>query len=124
MSFLFCCPPALQTPPAIAASHLGPYEDIRHMRHAVLQLWDPFLLDIVVRGRIHDGETDQKHIGVGVGEWPQLVVILLQEEEQRFVQLRKRRVPVVQCPGQDSTAVPCGLVPSQPWDLVVPSRYY
>lgn len=61
--------------------NLRPYEDIRHMRHAVLQLWDPFFLDVVVRGRIYDGEADQKHIGVGVGQWPQLVVVLLWKEQ-------------------------------------------
>lgn len=61
----------------ITEINLGPYEDIRHMGHAILQLRDPFLLDIVVRGRIHDREADQKHVGVGVGQWPQLVVILL-----------------------------------------------
>lgn len=69
-------------PPAITVSNLGAYEDIRHMRHAVLQLWDPFFLDVVVRGRIHDREADQKHISVGVGERPQLVVVLLREEQR------------------------------------------
>ena len=52
------------------------------MRQAALQLWDPFLLDIVVRGRIDDGEADQKHISVGVGERPQLVVVLLWEKQR------------------------------------------
>lgn len=54
------------------------------MRHAVLELWDPFLLDIVVRGRIDDREADQKHIRVGVGERPQLVVVLLWEEQRLY----------------------------------------
>lgn len=87
-SFLFHKPstdrPSLPCPP----SNLGPYEDVRHVRHAVLQLRDPLLLDVVIRGRIYDGEADQKHIRVGVGERPQLVVILLREEQRvcAFVQ--------------------------------------
>lgn len=73
----------LPTPPCHHPSvNLGAYEDVRHVRHAVLQLRDPFLLDIVVRGRIYDGEADQKHISVGVGERPQLVVVLLWEEQR------------------------------------------
>lgn len=52
----------------IAEINLGPYEDVRHVRHAVLQLRNPLLLDVVVRGRIYDREADQKHVGVGVGE--------------------------------------------------------
>ena len=77
--------PSLPRPP----SNLGSYEDVRHVRHAVLQLRDPLLLDVVIRGRIYDGEADQKHIRVGVGERPQLVVILLREEKRvcAFVQL-------------------------------------
>ena len=71
-------PPYPATPP----SDLGPYEDVRHVRHAVLQLRDPLLLDVVIRGRVYDGEADQKHISVGVGERPQLVVILLWEEQR------------------------------------------
>lgn len=62
--------------------NLRPNEDVRHVRHAVLQLRDPFLLDVVVRGRIDDREADQKHIRVGVGERPQLVVVLLWEEQR------------------------------------------
>lgn len=75
--------PAPPTPPCHHQPfNLGPYEDVRHVRHAVLQLWDPFLLDVVVRGRIYDREADQKHISVGIGERPQLVVVLLQEEQR------------------------------------------
>lgn len=69
----------LATLPACPPSHLGPYEDVRHVRHAVPQLRDPLLLDVVVRGRIYHREADQKHIRVGVGERPQLVIVLLQE---------------------------------------------
>jgi hypothetical protein len=53
------------------------------VRHAVFQLWDPFLLDIVVGGRIYDREADEEHVSVGVGEWPQLVIVLLWEEQTR-----------------------------------------
>lgn len=53
------------------------------MRHAVLQFRDPLLLDIVIRGGVYDREADEKHVGVGVGEWPQLVVVLLWEEQRR-----------------------------------------
>lgn len=67
-SFLFAAPAAPPLPPS--AFNLGPYEDVRHVRHAVLQLRNPLLLDVVVRGRIYDREADQKHVGVGVGERP------------------------------------------------------
>ena len=53
------------------------------MRHAVLQFRDPLLLDVVIRGGVYDREADEKHVGVGVGEWPQLVVVLLWEEQRR-----------------------------------------
>lgn len=74
--------PPLPPYPATPPSNLGPYEDVRHVRHAALQLRDPLLLDVVIRGRVYDREADQKHISVGVGERPQLVVILLWEEQR------------------------------------------
>ena len=74
--------PPLPPAPATRPSNLGPYEDVRHVRHAALQLRDPLLLDVVIRGRVYNREADQKHIRVGVGEWPQLVVILLWEEQR------------------------------------------
>lgn len=78
--------PFAQAVPPLHHPHfnLGPDEDVRHVRHAVLQFRDPLLLDVVIRGRVYDREADEKHVGVGVGEWPQLVVILLWGEQRRI----------------------------------------
>lgn len=76
----------------ISEINLGPNEHVRHVRHAVLQLRDPLLLNIVVRGRVHDREADEKHVGVGVREGPQLVVVLLWEGQRRVSAGCGRRV--------------------------------
>lgn len=68
--------------------NLGPNEDVRHVRHAVLQLRNPLLLNVVIRGRVHHREADEEHVSVGVGERPQLVVVLLWEEQGELVQGR------------------------------------
>lgn len=51
------------------------------MRHAGFELRYPFLLHIVIGSWIHDREADEKDVCVGVGEGPQLVVILLYDDE-------------------------------------------
>lgn len=65
--------------------YLCSYEDVRHIGHADFQLGDPLLLDVVVRGRVHHWEADQEHVRVGVGQGPQLVVVLLPGENGKCV---------------------------------------
>lgn len=74
---------SVAAPPSRPSScwNLGPDEDVRHVWHAVFQLRDPLLLDVVVRRGVDDREADQKHVRVGVGERPQLVVVLLWGEQ-------------------------------------------
>ena len=43
----------------------------------VLDLGDPLLLDVLEAGGPHHAEADQEHVGVGVGDGPQPVVVLL-----------------------------------------------
>lgn len=56
------------------------------MRHAGFELRDPFLLDIVVGSRINHREADEKDVSIGVGERPQLVVILLKQCQEGKVE--------------------------------------
>ena len=43
----------------------------------MFDLRDPALRDVLQAVRAADGETEQQHVGVGVGERPQSVVVLL-----------------------------------------------
>ena len=49
------------------------------MRHAGFELGHPLFLDVVVGSRVDHREADEKNISVGVGKWPQLVVVLLEQ---------------------------------------------
>lgn len=69
----------------VAQVALGAHEEDRHIGAVVRHLGMPFVLDVLVRGRAGDGEADDEHVGLGVGERTQAVVFLL-----------SRRVPQVQ----------------------------
>lgn len=59
--------------------HLCANEDVRYMRHTRLEFRNPLLLDVVVRGWVHHRKADEENISVGVGEWPELIVVLLKK---------------------------------------------
>ena len=45
--------------------------------HVFFLLHPPGLLDILEAGSLDDGEGDEDHVGVGVGEGPHVFVVLL-----------------------------------------------
>lgn len=73
----------------VAQVALGAHKEDRHVGAVVRHLRMPLMLDVLVGGRAGDGEADDKHVGLGVGERAQPVVFLL-----------PRRVPQVEadCP--------------------------
>ena len=45
--------------------------------HVLFLLHPPGLLDILEAGSLDDGECDEDHVGVGVGEGPHVFIVLL-----------------------------------------------
>lgn len=52
-------------------------QDDRRLGTVELDLVEPLGLDVLERGRIDHTETDEEHIGLRIGEWPQTVVVFL-----------------------------------------------
>ena len=48
------------------------------MGHAGLEFLYPLLLDVVVGRWVDHRKTDEENVCVWIGEWPQLIVVLLQ----------------------------------------------
>lgn len=72
----------------IAQVTLGTHKEDRHVGAVVRHLRMPLVLDVFVGGWAGDGEADDEHVGLGVGERAQAVVFLL-----------SCRVPQVQADG-------------------------
>lgn len=85
----------------VAKIDLGTDEDDGSSRRVVGDLWEPLGIvrctalvaqrgnrtgrecisylcgNVIVRRRAHDGETDEEHIGLGIGQGPESIIILL-----------------------------------------------
>lgn len=72
----------------VAQVALGAHKEDRHAGAVVRHLGMPLMLDVLIGGRARDGEADDEHVGLGVGECAQAVVFLL-----------SRRVPQVEADG-------------------------
>ena len=56
---------------------LAAHQDHRHLRAEVFHLRDPALGDVLQAVGAADGETEEEHVGVGVGERPESVIVFL-----------------------------------------------
>lgn len=61
----------------ISKIDLGTDEDDGSSRRVVGDLGEPLCGNVIVRRRAHDGETDEEHIGLGIGQGPESIIILL-----------------------------------------------
>lgn len=59
---------------------LGANEQVRDTGCILLQLRHPFLTHILETGRVYHREADEEDIGHRVGQRPQAVVVLLEED--------------------------------------------
>lgn len=57
---------------------LRPNKDERSKGCMSPDLWDPFLRNILKRGRTDDTEAQQEHVGTGVTQRTQLVKLILE----------------------------------------------
>lgn len=116
---------------------LGTHQDDRHAGRVVLDLRVPFRLDVVEGRRADDGEADQEHIGLRVGQRAQAVVVLLAggipEPEADRATINHHTGGVVVEPGEtESTDVLFGegagseveVWKLTPWGCIRPGRHW
>ena len=70
---------------------LGAHQEDGHIRAVVAHLWMPLVPHILIGGRAGNGETDDKHVGLRVGECAEAVVLLL---ARCVPQVQVHRAPV------------------------------
>ena len=67
-------------------------ENDGHIGTEVLDFRRPFLRDVLERVRRVDAEAHQDHVGVGIGKWPEAIVVLLTGRvPQRQLDLEEER---------------------------------
>eukprot|EP00968_Pinguiococcus_pyrenoidosus_P001017 scaffold48_cov311-Pinguiococcus_pyrenoidosus.AAC.212 len=60
-----------------APAYLGPHEQERHPRGVVHNLGQPLGAHVLKRRGRDDGEADEEHVRLGIGERPEAIVVLL-----------------------------------------------
>lgn len=61
-------------------THLGANEQVGDAGRILLQLGDPFFTHVLETGRVDHREADEEDISHGVGQRPEAVVVLLEED--------------------------------------------
>jgi len=88
----------------VAQIHLGADNETRDTGAVVVDLREPLLLDIFVRGGRRDAEADEKDVCLRIREWAKTIVILLtgsikQAQSVRFVANHYRHCVIVENSG-------------------------
>lgn len=72
-------------------THLGADEQVGDTRSVLLQLRHPFFAHVLETGWVHHREADEKDVGHRVGQRPEAVVVLLEDDATELVNMCSQR---------------------------------
>lgn len=84
MNLTNCSAGILSGVSSVSGTDLGADEQVGDTGCVLLQLGHPFLSHILETGRINHREADEEDVGHRVGQRPQAVVVLLQENRTQM----------------------------------------
>jgi len=76
---------------------LGADNQAGHTRAVVADLWEPLLPHVLKGSRGCDAEANEEHVGLGVRQWPQAVVVFLTSSIEQAQRIRLITDPETKC---------------------------